>query len=90
MPRQMSTDINNKISDEQLDIQARRFYQRNGYVIISQEEFLRNPELYNMLSKEIDFPLGETTSNIKIFKKFLFIFLFTIVINFRLILSHKS
>lgn len=69
MPRQMSTDMNNKISDEQLDIQARRFYQRNGYVIISQEEFLRNPELYNMLSKEIDFPLDETTSNIKIFKK---------------------
>jgi GNAT superfamily N-acetyltransferase len=60
IPGQLSTDRINNIERpaEELDLRARKFYNKNGYEIVEPDEYRNNPEKYPYL-KEEDFYLGE-------------------------------
>ena len=59
-PKQLSTDRINKIErhEQELDINARKFYAKAGYEIIQYEEYLSNKDKYQYLTIE-DFFRGE-------------------------------
>lgn len=61
MPGQLSTDRQNRIdrSFEELDMRASCFYRKNGYEIVSLEEYYCDPSRYSNIDIENDFRLGE-------------------------------
>lgn len=59
-PQQLSTDRENKIerSRQELDLAARKFYEKAGYAIIDYEDFLNDEYKYYYLMED-DFCCGE-------------------------------
>ena len=59
-PGQLSTDRENNIerSKEELEIAARKFYKKAGYIIIEYEEYLKDKSKYPFLINE-DFYIDE-------------------------------
>ena len=71
LPSQLSIDRECEIyrSPQELDLRATKFYQKNGYEIISLEDYLNNPVLYPNLLKDYDFQLGEELVEVIVTKK---------------------
>lgn len=49
-PCQMIEDIHIKRSEEELDSQARRFYLKNGFNILSYHDYIENQDKYSMIN----------------------------------------
>lgn len=69
-PGQLSTDRENKIerSKQELDIAARKFYEKAGYQIVEHKKYLCNKNRYNYLTED-DFNLGEDDTSVIVAKQ---------------------
>lgn len=68
-PSQMSSDIlSYPRSKEELDLRARNFYIKNGYKILSLDEFLKNKEEYSFINDEYDFTYNGGKTNTIVYK----------------------
>ena len=58
-PTEMSTDREiSEMNMDELDLRARRFYEKNGYKIINYEEYIMNKNKYRFLDSNLDFKIN--------------------------------
>ena len=58
-PTQMSSDINKTKSYEELDDRAKSFYEKNGYTILTYEDYVNNKDKYSLIDEKLDFKVNE-------------------------------
>jgi len=70
-PSNLSTDRKNNLPfiQEELDLMAKNFYTRNGYSIISYDDYLTNTNKYPGIDVDNDFQLGEAIAQNIVVKK---------------------